>query len=321
MAERPGDEEVEITGSERLLAFLLAVFIAVGAIWAYFEAEDQVRADPAGWRAASLEHLDASDRAAIEALDSARTAEFRAERRASQARRRMVLAREAYRTELDAGRPAAVLQRAYREANERLEAADASAAAAHAKAEAIRPAAVAARDRLDAEIRERQEETRENRTGENRRLFLIRMAMLIFLLSSGLWLLTRGTARLGRWRLVPASVLTATATLAVVMAIDYGADYVDFSDVGPGLISAAGIALTLVTMFAVQRSVARRLPYRRVRRGLCPFCGFPGSAATGLGSAGSSHCEGCGRSRLAPCHSCDRPRRVGTRYCGHCGNP
>lgn len=276
MAERPGDEDFEITGAEKLLAFLLAVFLAVGAIWAYVEVEDQIREQPSHLRALALQRLDDSDRAAIEQFDAAVAARARAKRKGDQA----------------------------------------AAAAARERVHALRPTSVAAQNRLSAEVEALRHESNRRLDSQNLRIFGLRMAMLILLLGAGLWLLSRGAARLGRWRLLPASLLTAAATLAVVMAIDYGQDLVDFADLGPGLISLIGVILTLVTMVAVQRSVARRLPQRRVRRGLCPFCGYPGAG----GEEGGRHCEGCGRDRLAACHVCAQPRRVGVRYCGHCGS-
>ena len=70
--------------------------------------------------------------------------------------------------------------------------------------------------------------------------------------------------------------------------------------------------MTLAAFWWLQRYLARRLPYRRVRKRECPFCGYPAGA-------GSEHCEGCGRQVLASCDACDQPRRVGTLHCGACG--
>jgi hypothetical protein len=98
------------------------------------------------------------------------------------------------------------------------------------------------------------------------------------------------------------------------MAVDYTDGYLAFDELGPLAISIAGVALTLVAFVALQRFLAKRIPLRRVRRGECPFCGFPLRD-------GRPHCEGCGRGVLASCSSCEEERRVGTPRCGYCGNP
>ena len=73
----------------------------------------------------------------------------------------------------------------------------------------------------------------------------------------------------------------------------------------------AFIVATLVAFWWLQRYLARRIPFRRVRKGECPFCGFPVS--------GTERCEGCGRPVMASCSTCGETRRVGTLHCGACG--
>lgn len=319
MAERPGEEEIEVTGPEKLLAALLAVFIAVGAVWAYFEIDDlgAGSSQDSGYTVGPTWHevragLDPADRSALREFKTAQRAERRIEKKVRNARSDMVVAREAYRTELDAGREAAAAEAAYRRANERLEAATAELMRANAAVASLRPDAAAAKRAEAEERRKLRDQAAQKTASHDRQTFILRLCLLVALLALGLILLRRGRRRLGRWQLVPAAVLAATAVLAVVMALDYGSDVFDYRDVGPGLVSAIGIVLTLVTLLLVQRGIARRLPYRRVRRGLCPFCGFP----RGEGD----HCEGCGRPTVSPCTTCDRPRRVGTRHCAHCGS-
>ena len=99
--------------------------------------------------------------------------------------------------------------------------------------------------------------------------------------------------------------------LSLVLAGDYVTDYIDVQQLGPLVLSAAGIALTLFAFWWLQRYLAQRLPLRRVRKGECPFCGYP--------LRGGDHCEGCGRNVVAECGSCRSPRRVGTLHCGACG--
>ena len=103
----------------------------------------------------------------------------------------------------------------------------------------------------------------------------------------------------------------AATIQALVMAGDYTTDYIDVGRSGPYLLSIAGIALTLFAFIGLQRHLAKRIPARRVRKHERPFCGFP------VGK--NNHCEGCGRSVVGACATCDGPRRVGTPHCGVCG--
>lgn len=80
------------------------------------------------------------------------------------------------------------------------------------------------------------------------------------------------------------------------MAADYTDSFIAFDEVGPLAISIVGIALTLVAFVVLQRFLAKRVPARRVRRGECPFCGYP--------VRGKPHREGCGRAVIASCSSC-----------------
>jgi hypothetical protein len=95
------------------------------------------------------------------------------------------------------------------------------------------------------------------------------------------------------------------------MAVDYLTDYFEPLDLGPLVISLFGIAVTLLAFVGLQRYLAHRIPQWRVRKGECPFCGYPVRA--------NEHCEGCGRQVIAPCAECNGPRRVGTRHCAACG--
>lgn len=92
---------------------------------------------------------------------------------------------------------------------------------------------------------------------------------------------------------------------------DYVTDYADPVDLGPLLLSLFGVATTLVAFAALQRYIARRVPYPRVRRRECPFCGLP--------VRGGAHCEGCGREVVAACAVCSADRRVGAPHYGACG--
>jgi hypothetical protein len=102
----------------------------------------------------------------------------------------------------------------------------------------------------------------------------------------------------------------ATA-LSFVLAGDYLTDYIDPLDLGILALSLFGVAMTVLAFSLLQRYLDRRLPARRVRKGQCPFCGYP--------VRGNESCEGCGREVVAPCARCEEPRRVGTAHCGACG--
>ena len=59
------------------------------------------------------------------------------------------------------------------------------------------------------------------------------------------------------------------------------------------------------------RYLARHIPLRRVRKGECPYCGYPIRVG--------DHCEGCGRTVVGECTTCHLPRRIGTFHCAACG--
>ena len=89
--------------------------------------------------------------------------------------------------------------------------------------------------------------------------------------------------RATRWFPLAGSVVAAATILAFVLASDYATDYFDPFDWGLAFIALLGIVSTLLAYWALQRYIARRLPQRRVRRGQCPFCGYPAGAGP--------HCE------------------------------
>jgi hypothetical protein len=112
------------------------------------------------------------------------------------------------------------------------------------------------------------------------------------------------------------------AIMALVFAVDYVTDYVtdyvDALDLGPFVLSSLGVVATVVAFRVLQRYLAARLPGRRVRKGECPFCGFPLRDA---GLQGGPRCAGCGRDVVGACSSCGAPRRVGgSPHCVTCGS-
>jgi hypothetical protein len=310
---RVGDGEIETSTAEKVLALVLAVFIAIGAIWGYFKLDEVAKGDSPSYYLPDQKLLGAEEFSAIErhrqAVGSVQTA--RRERRA--AVDRLEFRREAYRTALDAGEPSAELRAEYESAQARLALVSRRVAVAAKVEVRTRPGSLQAKERL-SELRQRAAEREDDdRAHHDRIVFLLRLALLVLMLATAYWLLLRLRSRNSRYLPAALAWIGATAVLATVMAVDYADNYLEFADVGPLAISIAGIAVTLVAFVALQRFLAKRVPARRVRRGECPFCGFP--------LRDKPHCEGCGRAVIASCSSCHEDRRVGTSRCGNCGNP
>jgi hypothetical protein len=289
------EDEIEITRGEKLLAVVLAAFVFVGLIWGYDKLE-------LGGDAYRPPQATQAEQAAIDRAAEARTELGRAQAVRAQSLEELELRREAYRTALDAGRPASSLERAYRAAEDGY--ADAEQAARRAEA-AVRAAAPGA----DAAQRRAAERAEDDRRADARWTFVLRLAytLLALALAYVLLLAARGT----RYLTVALACVGAAGLLALVMAVDYAEDYVDWQDIGPLALSLSGIALTLAALWGLQRYLRRRIPLRRVRKGECPFCGFP--------VRGNARCEGCGREVVAACSACGEPRRVGVAHCGSCG--
>ena len=223
---------------------------------------------------------------------------------AGQARQDHELAREAYRTALDAGRAAPGLEAAYVRAQRRLRAARTEVSRAQAEAAAAQPAA-------DAAYRRAADEALAASRQSELVTFVLRLALVLAALALGYWLLVRLRRSGSRYLPVGFAFVGFATLLALVMAGDYVTDYIDVLELGPLVLSLAGVTLTLVVFWWLQRYLARRVPQRRVRKGECPFCGYP----AGRGE----HCEGCGRAVVGECTTCHAPRRVGTFHCAACG--
>lgn len=307
MSTRVDAEEIEITRGEKLLAVVLAVFVFVGAIWGYARLDvqpDDMFRDPVAL-------LAPAERAALEAERDARRAARRADARAERRREELVEAREEYRTALDAGREASDLEAAYRRAQARARAAEALAGRRDEQLAAARAAA----SPVEMELRRR--ERAEARRAEDARdraalvTAVLRLVLVVALLAAALWTMSALRRRRSRFLVAGYAGVAAATALGFVMGVDYVTDYLDPLDLGPIVLSLVGSALTVLALVALQRQVARRLPGFRVRRGECPYCGFP----TGRGD----HCEGCGREVVGRCGACSAPRRVGTPHCATCG--
>jgi hypothetical protein len=286
-------EEIQTTRSEKLLAVVLAVFLLIGGIWAYQRIDDVARD-------ATKVTLSPADQAAQQRFAQSQSSLFQAQQEEQAARSDLVFKREAYRTALDAGQPAGDLQVAYQQAQDRLAAAQEARVAAEQAAEQARPAA-------DAAYQHQQQGSEHS----GLIAFFARLAFVLAVLAFAYWLLARLRKRRSRYFPLSFSVLGFATVLAFVMAGDYITDYMDPRDLGPLVLALVGIALTIASFAALQRYLARRVPFRRVRKRECPFCGYP------VGD--NEHCEGCGRTVIAECSTCAQPRRVGTLHCGACG--
>jgi hypothetical protein len=303
MSTRVDVEEIQTTKSEKLLAAVLVVFLLIGGIWTYQKMDDYV---------ADAVDIDYSyrgtgeDRAAIDRAQRARERVAEATAARAEAREDLVLSREAYRTALEAGSPAARLADEYRQAQRRFALAEADADAARRDVPAAERPAEEARRNVAAEIEDR----------EDRRAlftFVLRFALVVLSAVLGYWLLGRLRRSGSRYFPVAIAVVVYAAILAFVLAADYVTDYVDPLDLGPLVLALFGITATLLAFLALERYLARRVPFRRARKSECPFCGYP--------VRGNRFCEGCGRDVVAPCTRCGKDRRVGTVRCGTCGAP
>jgi hypothetical protein len=294
-------DEIETTRTEKVLAIVLAGFIALGAIWIY------TRLDDAFEPSATYESLLADrpgDAAAIRQHDDAVAAVERDRATLADARDDLELDREAYRTAIEAGQPTGELRRAYEQAQAALAEAEGRLSSAEARERSTRRQADEARERVARELEGRSDRARLW-------AFLARLGYTAGLLVAAFGLLNGLRRRRSRLLPVGYAAVAATTLLAFALAGDYTTDYFDVTDLGPLVLSLLGVVLSLASFVALQRYLQRRIPARRVRRRECPFCGFP--------VTGNEHCEGCGRAVIAACARCRSPRRVGTTHCGVCG--
>ncbi len=288
-------DDIQTTRGEKLLALVMTVFLLIGGIWAYDRLERGHGYTPPAYTAA--------EQARIARAEAAQRRVFESRRAVDRERGQLEIAREAYRTAIEAGQPSARLGARYQSENAQFHAAEAELRRAQQASTAAQPAARAAYDRAA-----RAQESLRQR--DERNTFLLRFVFVLAALGGSFWTFTR----LRRSRYLPlASASVAAATLlAFVLAVDYIGNYVRWQDLGPLVLSAAGVALTLLAFWGLQRYLARRIPRSRVRKGECPFCGYP---VRGRGA----HCEGCGRDVVAECARCAAERRVGTPFCAACG--
>jgi hypothetical protein len=278
----------------------LTVFFLIGGIWTYAKVDNVVRSELMSVDA----YFTADERAAVDRANGAQERLDGAERALAQAQVDLELARERYRTAHDADQPAGDLEAAYRAAESTYSSARFEVDRARAEVAATRPAADAAYERA-------ADEAQDASVRAELITFAIRLALLLTTLGCAYWLLIRMRRSGSRYLPVAFALVGFAALLALVMTGDYVGHHIDVEQLGPLVLSLTGIGLTLGAFWWLQRYLARRIPQRRVRKGECPFCGYPARSG--------EHCEGCGRSVIGECTTCHELRRVGTFHCGACG--
>jgi hypothetical protein len=291
-------EDLQITRTEKLLAVVLTAFLLLAGIWTYTRIDDVVR------RHVPIPTATVAQSPAVARESAARERVFRDESRSRAALQHLVLNREAYRTALEAHKPARLLEQRYAASQAAYAAAQKDLAAARREASAAAPAANAAERKAQTQVGAALHR-------QARDSFLARLVLVLLSIAFAYWLLAFMRRRQTRWFPLSGSAVAFATIFAFVLAGDYVTDYFDPFQWGIAVVALIGIVSTLLAYLALQRYLLRRVPQRRVRRRQCPFCGYP------VGS--NTHCEGCGREVVAPCANCEAPRRVGTSHCGACG--
>lgn len=298
MSTRVDTEDIASTRSERVLAVVLVVFLLIGSGWFYVKIDDWVGGSRA-WE------YTAAEQRSIDAAETAEDRAWRAEEERDTALTDLELARENLSLAIEQDQPTESLSETFEEAQTEYAEARAEATTARSRADAAQQAADDARETYDDRAR-----------GKDGRYWIVALLRLLFvgaLVGGSLRLITVQRARESRYLTLGLSAVAASTLTAVWFAGDYITDYIDVLELGPLVLSVLGAGATVVAFVALQRYLARRVPRSRVRKGECPFCGFP---VRGDGP----HCEGCGREVVGECGACSSPRRVGSPHCTVCGH-
>jgi hypothetical protein len=292
-------EDIEATKSEKFLAVVMAAFLLIGTIWFYVKVDDWVR------DVVETPRPTATQQVIFDRRDTAGKALDRTNEDLENARLNLDFTREAYRTELDADRPAVKEEAAYRAAERTFKKANTDHQHASEDASAANRAAKPA-DKAYAARTHGAEDTQAGVTA------VLRLGFIVGWLVAAFRMVNAQRRRQSRFLPLGFAATGAGVITALVYATDYITDYIDPLDLGPIVLSAAGAAATIGAFVGLQRWLARRIPGRRVRDGECPFCGHP---VRGDGT----YCEGCGREVVVACANCGDPRRVGSPHCARCG--
>lgn len=297
MSTRVDTEDVASTRSERVLAVVLVVFLLIGSGWFYVKIDDWVGGSRA-WE------YTAAEQRSIDAADTAEDRAWRAEEARDTALTDLELARENLSLAIEQDQPTESLTETFEEAQTEYAEARAEATTARTRADAAQKAA--------DDAYEASEDRGRGKDGRYWIVALLRLGFVGALVGGSLRLITVQRARESRYLTLGLSAVAASTLTAVWFAGDYITDYIDVLELGPLVLSVLGAGATVVAFVALQRYLARRVPRSRVRKGECPFCGFP---VRGDGP----HCEGCGREVVGECGACSSPRRVGSPHCAVCG--
>ena len=196
---RVGDGEIETSTAEKVLAVVLAVFIVIGAGWAYDKLDEVAGSDSTSFRAPNRELIGPEEVAKIEEHEEARDSVQMARSHRQAATRSLELSREAYRTALDADEPSAELKLEYEVAQARLAAVSRKLAAGIETEARTRPAAEEAQERLTELRREEAERADDDRVRHDRIVFVLRLALLALMLAGAYRLLIRLRSRNSRY--------------------------------------------------------------------------------------------------------------------------
>lgn len=296
---RVDTEEIASTKSEKFLAVILTIFILIGAGWAYAKTDQVAGLDRAG-------NYTVAEQSAIDKQSDASERLVNAEAARDSTKADLDVARGDLSLAVDRSEPTAALEKTYRAAKTSYAEARVTAETAKVAADKADKTAHAAQQRYDRRMADLGEWRNWLSAG-------LQLLLIVALTLGGLGLIRRVRERESRYLPLGFAVVASGAIMAFVFAVDYILDYVNILDVGPIVLSMLGIVATLFAFVALQKYLARRIPRSRVRKGECPFCGFPVHAESG------PHCEGCGREVVATCASCEVPRRVGSPHCPACG--
>jgi hypothetical protein len=297
MATRVDIEDISSTKSEKFLALVLAAFLLIGSVWFYVKVDAWV---PGGPHYAPS----APETRAMRVYEEAFARQETADRNLARERDEIELAKNAFDIAVAKGAPTAKAEAEYAQAEAELQSAQQRAAEAQRQTQAANRAV------------DRFQRTRHDvdHAGHDWAVAGIRLGFIVGWLLASLRFVSALRRRQSRFLPLGFAAAGAGVITALVYAVDYITDYISWQDLGPIVLSAAGVIATVGAFVGLQRWLAARIPGRRVRNGECPFCGHPlrGDAP---------HCEGCGREVIAPCAACGQPRRVGSPHCGACGSP
>lgn len=194
--DRAGREENGATGTEKVLGIVLAIFIAIGAIWGYVKLDEVGKPDyPAYPYLQDSGPTGSAHLAAIREHREATVAVVRARSHRAIAVRSLALHREAYRTALEAGEPATQLQGEYEAARSRLTASSEALATAMAREAATRPAAKAGEEWRRDQVSQAISKADAERAEHDRVVFALRLVLLLAMLGGSYLLLSRMRAR------------------------------------------------------------------------------------------------------------------------------